>query len=54
METWDLKVAKRQISVKFAAKNHRFGEKTAFAKKLATLLKNAKFEVFAIELVNIH
>ena len=31
--------------MKFAAKNHRFGEKTAaFAKKLATFLKNAKFD----------
>ena len=29
----------------FAAKNHRFGEKTAtFAKKLANFLKNAKFD----------
>ena len=31
--------------MKFAAKNHRFGEKTAaFAKKMATFLKNAKFD----------
>jgi len=32
--------------VELAAKNHRFGEKTtAFAKKLATFLKNAKFAI---------
>ena len=31
--------------MQFAAKNHRFGEKTAtFAKKLANFLKNAKFD----------
>ena len=31
--------------MKFAAKNHRFGEKTAaFAKKLANFLRNAKFD----------
>jgi hypothetical protein len=31
--------------LKFAAKNHRFGEKTAtFAKKMANILKNAKFD----------
>ena len=31
--------------MKFAAKNHRFGERTAaFAKKLATFLKHAKFD----------
>ena len=35
----------RQLSVKFTAKNHRFGEKTAaFAKQMATFLKNAKFD----------
>ena len=34
-----------QISVKFAAKHHRFGEKTAaFAKKLATSLRNTKID----------
>ena len=40
------------ISEKFAARNHRFGEKTAaFAKNLATFLKNAKLnfdEIFEI------
>ena len=31
--------------MKFAAKNHRFGENAAtFAKKMATVLKNAKFD----------
>ena len=31
--------------MKFAAKDHRFGEKTVtYAKKLAKLLKNAKFD----------